>query len=113
MQLRNLLLVVITASLTSCSYNIKKAERLIAATSSSLDRSLRMLADNDLKLSQFTQEFIEENAQSFVTDITGNAIIKGRKGLELKIDRSALEHLDGSRVEGPIHVKLLELTNSE
>ncbi len=92
---------------TEVSHPEPNASALPAASSEPVNQ-----AASPGELNQLVKEYEKSMTQVFTVQTGKPTVIRGKNGLELTVNPTSLLKEDGAPVDGPITVKLIELTNT-
>lgn len=74
--------------------------------------AVTVLPDEELDVQDLSGMFVKTVTQNFSVARNKSAVITGKKGLRVTVQPSVLEKADGTAVDGPVQVSLVELTTS-
>jgi hypothetical protein len=104
--------VLLAALLCACSQRTKKN---VTPASSAPMPTLNVIAlpDENILPDNINNNFLQQVTQRFLVAKNKTAVVKGKKGLRITVNPSALEKEDGGAVDGAIQVSIVELTSTE
>ncbi len=103
------LAAVLLSSACNSKQKINSAQNIRAADTAS---EIFQLPDDTLNLQKLSGDFVTYSVQRFIVPKSKTKIVTGKKGLKVTVSYDVLEKADGTTVDGPIEVRMVELTNS-
>jgi hypothetical protein len=70
------------------------------------------LANDSFEIKQLNEAFLNYTLQKFTVEKNKITVVTGKKGLKVTVNPSVLEKMDGTSFDGPVEVRMAELTNS-
>ncbi len=100
--------------ITSChNQKIRSTYNIIPTARPSANIVDSSLMAEDVSLSGYNDQFIQDITQRFKAASINSTVIKCRSGLKISINPALLEKEDGSAIDGMIEVAVIELINSD
>lgn len=97
--------------LFSC-HSKKHFNNTVSANVATDTAAVAILPADTMELQQLTGEYTRYAVQKFVIAAGKKVTVTGSKGLKVTVNPAVLEKMDGSATDGPVELRMVELTNS-